>query len=550
MKKINFFFLGILLISLPLFSLCVENKPGGVCSYKKFPGSCSIIKVQHSDVYFSFTPNPGVSVDRPTQDELVNKTFIEYSMYLGLKCLRGGYDPEPDDLEKCNIKAGSVFDCDLHLETAGMCSPVTFSFADQSGYKVATCNEKCIKKGHESSYCSVSKIPSEYRCDAEGYRLDELSSDCMGAGTACCCKGTTTQCAKEGETINTPSSTDRAGPTTCCAGLTPDDGYTKPDAQGNCPKPLPRQLPVKETCIKCGDGTCGIGENYCNCPKDCPGSETGCIGAGGKLRSNGEENGKRCCEGLTEVFDQWELDSEGNCLALDNYGYHCLKCGDGACGKGENKCNCPQDCKGAAGPECQDSSDCVVAVNLGGCCACPRVLPRTSLDSSKFVVYESGKDYSSMLPAECKNAVCSPCGPVGSAICQSGKCVNVPVCGNSYCERGEESKNCPQDCGTGAVCGNGFCEAGENRTSCAQDCVEKRIVCGDNYCTTGENESNCPVDCGPHRPVCGNGFCEKPSGENATNCAPDCEINSVCGNLACEEDEDKITCPLDCADHT
>jgi len=109
------------------------------------------------------------------------------------------------------------------------------------------------------------------------------------------------------------------------------------------------------------------------------------------IRANGEENGKRCCDGLTEVFDQWELDSAGNCLALDNYGYYCLKCGDGTCGRGENKCNCAQDCKAAEGQECADSSDCVIAVDLGGCCACPIVLPKSRLGAEKFVVTKSGK---------------------------------------------------------------------------------------------------------------------------------------------------------------
>jgi len=53
----------------------------------------------------------------------------------------------------------------------------------------------------------------------------------------------------------------------------------------------------------------------------------------------------------------------------------------------------------------------------------------------------------------------------------------VPVCGNGFCEIGEEG-SCPSDCcvhdGSGAcagVCGNGFCEAGEDATSCPFDCA-------------------------------------------------------------------------------
>lgn len=46
------------------------------------------------------------------------------------------------------------------------------------------------------------------------------------------------------------------------------------------------------------------------------------------------------------------------------------------------------------------------------------------------------------------------------------------ACGNGKCElaAGEESQNCPQDCGAGAVCGNGKCEAGETAANCKVDC--------------------------------------------------------------------------------
>ncbi|MFZ2455246.1 MAG: hypothetical protein WAX07_02045 [Candidatus Altiarchaeia archaeon] len=374
-------------------------------------------------------------------------------------------------------------------------------------------------------------------CDSGENRCN-CPEDCSGTSTTTL---TNQNCAKEGETAG-HFNNDLPQ---CCSGLSKIVDEPRPDGRGGCSL-TPAGFMI---CVNCGDGICGKGENRCNCPQDCSNTESECVEEGERLGGLGEDKSKECCPGLIKVFDQWEPDRSGKCLALDNYGYYCLKCGDGICGKGENKCNCPPDCKDSAGQECVDSFDCVVAVNLGACCACPTVLPKSRLDGI-IVVYESGKDYSSSLPAECKNAVCSPCGPVSGAICKDGKCVNAPVCGNIYCEQGEDGKNCPQDCGNGADCGNGFCEVGESQASCARDCIEKRIVCGDNFCATGENELNCPVDCGLHRSVCGNGFCEKPVGENATNCAIDCEINSVCGNLACEEDEDRITCPQDCADRT
>ncbi|MFH1448035.1 MAG: hypothetical protein ABIG39_04170 [Candidatus Micrarchaeota archaeon] len=50
-----------------------------------------------------------------------------------------------------------------------------------------------------------------------------------------------------------------------------------------------------------------------------------------------------CCEGLTPI-DACGPDSEGNCGEACAGAVVCTKCGDGICKKGENKCNCPEDC--------------------------------------------------------------------------------------------------------------------------------------------------------------------------------------------------------------
>jgi serine/threonine protein kinase len=87
----------------------------------------------------------------------------------------------------------------------------------------------------------------------------------------------------------------------------------------------------------------------------------------------------------------------------------------------------------------------------------------------------------------------------------SGSNGGSPVCGNGFCEIGEDHTECGGDCcetdSSGAclaLCGNGFCENGEDHASCASDCCE---MTGSGGCA----------------PVCGNGFCEE--GES---CAADC----------------------------
>ena len=63
----------------------------------------------------------------------------------------------------------------------------------------------------------------------------------------------------------------------------------------------------------------------------------------------------------------------------------------------------------------------------------------------------------------------------------SGSDSGAAVCGNGFCEIGEDHASCPSDCcelisggDAGMVCeptcGNGFCEIGEDHASCAADC--------------------------------------------------------------------------------
>jgi hypothetical protein len=66
-------------------------------------------------------------------------------------------------------------------------------------------------------------------------------------------------CAGEGEVITAPS--------TCCEGLTRVDFY-----KGSMIRLDACELEGKgrATCVRCGNGRCGTGENACNCPADCP----------------------------------------------------------------------------------------------------------------------------------------------------------------------------------------------------------------------------------------------------------------------------------------
>jgi uncharacterized membrane protein len=66
-------------------------------------------------------------------------------------------------------------------------------------------------------------------------------------------------CVGEGDVI--------AGPGSCCEGLSRVDFY-----KGSMIRLDGCELENKgrATCVRCGNGRCGAGENACNCPADCP----------------------------------------------------------------------------------------------------------------------------------------------------------------------------------------------------------------------------------------------------------------------------------------
>jgi hypothetical protein len=59
----------------------------------------------------------------------------------------------------------------------------------------------------------------------------------------------------------------------CCSGLSNVAGVGEADGSTGLGLPagcnFPLGPPGLQVCIRCGDGTCGPGENRCNCAKDC-----------------------------------------------------------------------------------------------------------------------------------------------------------------------------------------------------------------------------------------------------------------------------------------
>lgn len=68
-----------------------------------------------------------------------------------------------------------------------------------------------------------------------------------------------------------------------------------------------------------------------------------CIAEGGKFEVVPGEPAPQCCDDLVSIQQSYPK-SDGTCVYPKCLCYVCTNCGDNKCGKGENFCNCPDDC--------------------------------------------------------------------------------------------------------------------------------------------------------------------------------------------------------------
>jgi hypothetical protein len=103
------------------------------------------------------------------------------------------------------------------------------------------------------------------------------------------------------------------------------------------------------------------------------------------------------------------------------------------------------------------------------------------------------------------------------------------VCGDTACDPGEDSCNCPADCGppaaieeAGVTCDDGLDNDCDGDTDCADiTCAgDLACSCGNSLCEPGEDCNSCPGDCASvtggnpaNRYCCGNGTAEAAEGD-------------------------------------
>jgi len=438
------------------------------------------------------------------------------------------------------------------------------------GETAANCPKDC---GTASVCGRTDLIASDgARCTAAGGTIScpntacsSQDTNCIGAKCTCNCPSA---CTKEGAACSfykcgatdtgTGTSADAkciGGGSTCCAGLTCK--YVSSDS-----------TPV---CVK--DATCT--------PE-------------GKVNYFGSP---ACCNGLTSVTNA--TPSGDLCAATNNGASVCTKCGNGICGLGENKCNCPADCgqitdKGKA--KCVATgggwnySDCASGcvfntkserLNSEGMacaavclkdykCDCPSGKYWASREEGCVTNSCAGENetITTSKPECCTGlerkyayyddcAVGQDCiGTLGRTICikpttctPEGKVkeMNGPVCCSgltSVLNCGDDNTlGCPNNGSARCVrCGNGICGLGENILNCPKDCGAS--TCG------GENQSRYNSD-GSLRNCCAGLIAVSYVGGNSnaepgTASAYLAQVCTKCGNGICSQGENSTNCPTDC----
>ncbi len=143
---------------------------------------------------------------------------------------------------------------------------------------IAACAASSAPKGANDA---AAATPDETDASADSGRYQQGVYTCCaeGEGRACCppetlpdpATGRSATCFQYGgvlgrcvEAGGTLEGKDICA--TCCPGLTRTGREAPMGDAGACEDEGPPSLLV---CVACGDGTCGAGENPCNCPADC-----------------------------------------------------------------------------------------------------------------------------------------------------------------------------------------------------------------------------------------------------------------------------------------
>ena len=361
-----------------------------------------------------------------------------------------------------------------------------------------------------------------------------------------------------------------------CPAVCGDGGCDPGETCADCPEDCGDCPPV------CGDATCDPGETCADCPEDCGDCPPVC----GDGTCEGAEGCADCpqdCGDCPAFCGDGTCDPDEGCaLCPADCGECPTVCGDASCDAGEGCEGCPEDCGDCPTDGCcgsHDAAGCEDPACEAVVCALDAVCCAVIWDATCAA---SAADY------------CAVCGGTPPALC-----------GDDECGADETCAGCPEDCGACppsdccaehaaagcddevcrlAVCvtASGCCAVGWDAACVTQAATICEVcggtppaeVCGDGLCQASEDCDSCPDDCGgcvgtdccASHPAggCDDATCQAAVCDATPSCceatwSTDCAEAAVagcaicggvplpvCGDGACEAEEDCEGCPADC----
>ena len=294
----------------------------------------------------------GVIVSACDNDKLDSEAGLR--LFSGKEKVVGpGYTPPPDDTytlpEDTSPADQRTEDHDLfiHDETDGALPDVCMP--DCSGKECGDdgCGGSCGNCSGCKSVCSGGQCEAQPQADSGCFDNDICWKDSCGAWGE-----KVTECGQAG---CKPGSKVCSGCEELCKSI--ECGENSGCNCGACPSG--KSCQQNKCVVECGDGQCGAGEDYCNCPGDCAAST--CAG---------------CCQGTVckAGTSNSECGKNGAACASCSGGKTCqsqacaYKCGDGVCAAGqEDYCNCPGDCAASTCAGCCQGTVCKAGTSNSEC---------------------------------------------------------------------------------------------------------------------------------------------------------------------------------------
>jgi hypothetical protein len=190
-----------------------------------------------------------------------------------------------------------------------------------------------------------------------------------------------------------------------------------------------------------------------------------------------------CCSGLIKIPCD-KPDNNGDCKFGCDGASICANCGNGICGPGENKCNCPDDCgtacaeiNGKCKKECAQGEE-----KVNGACedagnVCCYGIPDCTEQGYACKSDCSGNE------TEIKEI---NCGSSEKCCKPAAECLTV---GQGFMDFNTEGKCCQ------GLTAKSDCDIGDNGCICKKCPCMLCLECGDKICGPYEHNCNCPEDC-------------------------------------------------------